>query len=83
MQKYGFKILKKLKFKSDHSIFYFLRRDAKSTKKKFKNYYLQNKKLFKNYINSFQKIVLNVNKKIKFKKKMYIYLEVMYFHSTC
>ena len=36
MQKYGFKILKKLKFKSDHSIFYFLRRDAKSTKKNLK-----------------------------------------------
>ena len=73
MQKHGFKIQKKLKFKSDHSIFYFLRRDIKNTKTKFKNYYIQNKKLFKNYTNSFKKIVLNINKKIKFKKNIYLF----------
>ena len=76
LNKYNFEIVKKQKFKDDHSIFYSCIKKKQIVPKKIsKNLFKTNKKLFLDYINHHQKLIEYLNLKINnLKKNHKIYL---------
>lgn len=73
LYKNDFKIIKKIKFKTDHSLFYLIRREDDMRKNNIINYYDYNKKIFKNYVYKNKKDVLNINEKIKKNKNIFVF----------
>ena len=64
---FNFEIESKKYFLNDHSIFYSVKKKSKKNKRKIKikNYYKENKKIFNNFIKYNEKIVDDLNTKIK------------------
>jgi hypothetical protein len=70
LSKYGFKLLSKKYFMDDHSIFYAAIRDeGVKTIQLSKNLYLENKKLYLDFVDYHNKLVQEINYKIKYVEK--------------
>lgn len=65
LSKYGFRLIEKEYFMTDHSIFYAAIRDSSVELIDLPNFYEKNKKLFLNYLEYHKKLVKDINDKIE------------------
>ena len=74
LKRTGFELLKKIKFRSDHSIFYLTRYTGEKKSISFPNLYAQNKQLYLEYVNHYRNFVSQLNSKLaKFPHKAYLF----------
>jgi len=74
LKKTGFELLKKSKFRSDHSIFYLTKYTGKKSFIDYPNMYNNNKKLYLDYIKYYKNFVSELNLKLEnFPHKVYLF----------
>lgn len=74
LKRTGFEILKKIPFRTDHSIFYVTKYTDQKNNIDFPNLYEQNKKLYLEYVNYYKEYVSQLNLQLKtFSNKVFIF----------
>jgi len=74
LKRTGFEIIKKIKFRDDHSIFYLTKFSGKKQDINYPNLYEKNKKLYLEYIQHYSEFIKNLNFKLKHSsQKIYLF----------
>ena len=74
LERTGFKLLKKIKFRSDHSIFYLTKYTGNKKLISFPNLYNQNKQLYLDYVKHYSDFTFELNSKLtNFPHKVFLF----------
>jgi len=74
LKRTGFEIIKKIKFRDDHSIFYLTKFSGKKQGINYPNLYEKNKNMYLDYIQYYSEFIKNLNFKLKHSsQKIYLF----------